>query len=129
MEAYAVDLQNKSKESQESGHPKSVKKMFAALYAGDLIHLKSLVAKWTDEGDESWADFEDAWGNNLLHCCCASNCNGRGVQVLEFLIGTGLFDINSKNGDGGRTPLMLAAWSGHGEVCEELCWRKNYQKN
>ncbi|XP_071087118.1 serine/threonine-protein phosphatase 6 regulatory ankyrin repeat subunit B-like [Haliotis cracherodii] len=54
-------------------------------------------------------------GNSLLHLACIGGC----IDIVELLVTSGRFDIDSRN-QCGRTPAMVAAYAGHSEIYSDL---------
>ncbi|XP_067668045.1 ankyrin repeat domain-containing protein 50-like [Haliotis asinina] len=57
----------------------------------------------------------DADGNNILHLACW----GGNIEIVEYILSHDDVDINGR-GQFGRTPLMAAAYKGHGKIFDLL---------
>ncbi|XP_046369336.2 putative ankyrin repeat protein RF_0381 [Haliotis rufescens] len=57
----------------------------------------------------------DIFDSNILHLAC----QGGNVNIVKYVLKQNSIDINTKEEDG-RTPAMMAAKSGHGEVLDLL---------
>ncbi|XP_067685531.1 serine/threonine-protein phosphatase 6 regulatory ankyrin repeat subunit A-like [Haliotis asinina] len=80
-----------------------------AAYHGEIKVFDILV--------ENGADLTavDKYGDNILHCAC----HGGSVEITNRILMQNIVDINSK-GDGGMTPVLMAASEGEKEVFDFL---------
>ncbi|XP_048247258.1 ankyrin repeat domain-containing protein 50-like isoform X2 [Haliotis rufescens] len=81
--------------------------MMVAAEHGHIEVFDFLVRKGCD------ISHKDKEGSNILHV----TCRGGHVKMAEHVLSRGDFDINCK-GQCGRTPLILAAFYGHRDVCD-----------